>query len=136
MRVVGVTEFGGPEALSVCEVPDPHAGPGEVRIRVRAATVNPTDTFHVTGARAEVLRVDPPPYVPGMDAAGTVDEVGEGVDGLRVGDDVMAIVVPHGTHGAYSELLVVPAGSHVAPIEQPELVGARIKAFVERVSAS
>lgn len=116
MRVVGVDEFGGPEMLRVFDLPDPHAGPGEVRIRVHAAAVSPTDTYTRNGARAEMLRRDPPPYVPGMDAAGVLDEIGEGVDvdsigGLSVGDHVMAIVVPKGSHGAYSERIVVPAGS-------------------------
>src|SRR5437867_4264176 len=114
MRVVGVSEFGGPEALRVFEVPDPQTGPGEVRIRVRAATVNPTDTFTRNGARAEALRKGPPPYVPGMDVAGVVDEIGAGVSaGFGVGEHVMAIVVPHGSHGGYSEKVVLPAESVV-----------------------
>jgi NADPH:quinone reductase-like Zn-dependent oxidoreductase len=112
MRVVGVTEFGGPEALQLVEVPERHAGPGEVRIRVHAAAVSPTDTFTRNGARARQLERDPPPYVPGMDAAGVIDEIGEGaVTDLAVGDHVMAIVVPSGAHGAYSQQLVVPAES-------------------------
>ena len=114
MRVIGVTEYGGPEALRVFDVPEPHAGPGEVRIRVRAAAVNPTDTLARNGSRAETQREFAPPYVPGMDAAGTVDEIGAGVlTGLALGDEVMAIVVPQGSHGAYSELVVVPAESVV-----------------------
>src|ERR1039458_933069 len=88
MRVVGVTEFGGPEALRVFEVPESHAGPGEVRIAVRAAAVNPTDTFIRSGARAEMLVKFPPPYVPGMDVAGIVDEVDDGVSTVKVGDAV------------------------------------------------
>jgi len=112
MRAVGVTEFGGPEVLRVVELPDPQAGPGEVRIRVHAAAVNPTDTGLRSGSRASQLRDIPPPYVPGMDAAGVLDQIGPDVDtDLRVGDHVMAIVVPHGSHGAYAELLVVPAES-------------------------
>ncbi|WP_182546532.1 NADP-dependent oxidoreductase [Halosaccharopolyspora lacisalsi] len=111
MRVVGVTEFGGPEALDVVEAPEQHAGPGEVRISVRAATVNPTDTFTRNGARAEQLSQEPPPYVPGMDAAGVIDEIGEGVTGFATGDHVMAIVIPHGSHGAYADGLVVQAES-------------------------
>ena len=112
MRVVGVIEFGGPEALQVIEVPERHAGPGEVRIRVHAAAVSPTDTFNRNGARARQLQRDPPPYVPGMDAAGVLDEIGEGVvTDLALGDHVMAIVVPSGSHGAYSQQLVVPAES-------------------------
>src|SRR3954447_10329482 len=112
MRVVGAMEYGEPEVLQVAEVPEPHAGPGQVRIRVTAAAVNPTDTYVGNGARAEMQKADPPPYVPGMDAAGVLDEIGPGVEtDLAVGDHVMAIVLPKGSHGAYSELLVVPAES-------------------------
>jgi NADPH:quinone reductase len=93
-------------------VPEVHAGPGQLRIRVHAATVNPTDTYTRNGARAALLAKDPPPYVPGMDAAGVLDEIGEGVEtDLRIGDAVMAIVIPTGAHGAYRQSLVVPAGS-------------------------
>lgn len=109
-----MNEYGGPDALEVVELPEPHAGPGEIRLRVRAAAVNPTDTFVRNGARAERQRKDPPPYVPGMDAAGEVDEIGEGTDTeLHVGDAAMAVVVPGGSHGAYAEHVVVPAGSAV-----------------------
>jgi NADPH:quinone reductase len=112
MRAVGVTEFGGPEALHVVELPEPVAGPGEVRIRVRAAAVNPTDTGLRSGARAAQLKDIPPPYVPGMDVAGVIDQIGDGVGGeLRAGDRVMAIVVPLGSHGGYSEWVAVPAES-------------------------
>lgn len=111
MRVVGVDEYGGPEALKVFEVPEPHVGPGQVRIRVAAATVNPTDTYTRNGSRAEMLKQFPRPHVPGMDAAGVVDEIGEGTTtGYELGDAVMAIVLP-GPHGAYSEFIVVPADS-------------------------
>jgi len=113
MKAVGVVEFGGPDDLEVVELAEPHAGPGLVRIRVHAAAVSPTDTLLRSGARAEALRAaGPPPYVPGMDAAGVLDEIGDGVDtDLRVGDHVMAIVLPSGSHGAYSEQIVVPAES-------------------------
>ena len=112
MRVVGVDEFGGPEALKVFEVAEPHAGPGEVRVRVYAATVNPTDTYTRNGARAEQLAEFSPPYVAGMDVAGVLDEIGPGAaTSLAVGDRVMAIVVPRGGHGGYSEYVVLPAES-------------------------
>ena len=112
MKVIGVEEYGGPEALRVFDVPEPHAGPGEVRIRVRAASVNPTDTLVRDGSRAESQKEFDPPYVPGMDAAGVIDEIGDGTDtDFSVGDDVMAIVVPRGSHGAYSEHVVVPIES-------------------------
>lgn len=113
MRAVGVTEFGGPEKLQVVDLPEPHAGPGEVRIRVHAATVNPTDTGLRAGLYGERIGDRPPPYVPGMDAAGVISEVGNGVE-WSVGDEVMAIVLPTGPHGgAYAEELVVPAESVV-----------------------
>src|SRR3954451_25403647 len=113
MRAVGVMAFGGPAALEVVEVPVVHAGPGEVRLRVTASTVNPTDTFIPTGDRAEILAKDgPPPYVPGMDVAGVVDEVGPDAEtDLRVGERVMAIVVPRGAVGGYREQLALPAAS-------------------------
>jgi NADPH:quinone reductase-like Zn-dependent oxidoreductase len=97
----------------VVELPDPVTGSGDIRIRVHAAAVSPTDTFARNGARAEAQRAaSPPPYVPGMDAAGVIEEIGEDVrTDLQPGDHVMAIVVPTGSHGAYSERIVVPAES-------------------------
>ena len=114
MRAVGLFTHGGPEVLQVVELPEVHAGPGQVRIRVYAATVNPTDVGTRNGSRAEQQKADPPPYVPGMEAAGIVDEVGSGVpDRLKLGDAVMAIVVPKGSHGAYREQIVLDARSVV-----------------------
>lgn len=114
MRAVGLFTHGGPEVLRVVDVPEVHAGPGQVRIRVHAATVNPTDVMARNGARADQQKEDPPPYVPGMEAAGIVDEVGDGVpDRLKVGDAVMAIVVPKGSHGAYREQIALDARSVV-----------------------
>jgi len=120
MRAVGLMTHGGPEVLQVVDVPETHAGPGQVRLRVQAVAVNPTDTMARNGSRAEQQKADPPPYVPGMDAAGIVDQVGDGVTtGVKVGDLVMAMVVPNASHGAYREQIVldqravvpVPAGT-------------------------
>jgi NADPH:quinone reductase len=118
MRAVGLFMHGGPEVLQVIDLPEVHAGPGQVRIRVHAAAVNPTDVLVRNGARAEQQKAYPPPYVPGMDAAGIVDQVGSGVsDRLKVGDAVMAIVAPRGSHGAYREQIVLDARSVVrAPV--------------------
>ncbi|MFJ7286682.1 NADP-dependent oxidoreductase [Curtobacterium sp. NPDC098951] len=110
MKVVGVEQFGGPQALAVHEVPEPHAGAGSVRIRVQAFAVNPTDTGVRAGERDSSEAS--PPYVPGMDAAGVIDEVGPDVSGWEVGDEVMAIALPLTAHGgAYVEELVAPVGS-------------------------
>jgi NADPH:quinone reductase-like Zn-dependent oxidoreductase len=86
VRAAVYTQTGDPtEVLSVSEVQEPHAGPGQVRIAVRAAGVNPIDWKIVTGltGRSPAGRT-----VPGIDAAGVVDEVGEGVTGVEVGDAV------------------------------------------------
>ena len=86
MRAVGLMRHGGPEVLEIVEVPEEHAGPGQVRIKVQAAAVNPTDTMARNGSRAEQQKVDPPPYVPGMDAAGIVpeDDIDEDEEGMDV----------------------------------------------------
>lgn len=113
-RAIGVTEFGGPEKLQVLEVPIEHAGPGQVRVRVYAAAVNPTDTYIPTGARSARDSEPEFPFVPGMDIAGILDEVGDGVQtDLQIGDAVMGVVVPDHAHGAYRESIVLPAGSVV-----------------------
>jgi NADPH:quinone reductase len=114
MQGVGVFEFGGPEVLQVVDLPETHAAAGEVRIRVHASTVNPTDTYLRKGARAEALRKDPPPYIPGMDVAGVIDEIGAGTTThLAVGDAVMAMVVPRASHGGYRHSIVLSADSVV-----------------------
>ena len=111
MRAVGITEPGGLEVLRVVDRPVRDAGAGEVRIAVGAAAVNPTDI----GLRQRGADGLPPPWVPGMDAAGTVESVGEGVDRLAQGEQVMAAVSPRRPEGgAQAELVVVPAASVVA----------------------
>jgi NADPH:quinone reductase-like Zn-dependent oxidoreductase len=112
MRAIGLFTHGGPDVLQIVDVPEGQAGPGEVRIRVHAATVNPTDVGTRNGSRIEQQKADEPPYVPGMEAAGIIDQIGSGVpDRLKIGDAVIAIVVPKGSHGAYREQIVLDARS-------------------------
>ncbi|MCW2622791.1 MAG: putative zinc-binding oxidoreductase [Frankiales bacterium] len=112
VRVIGTTTFGGPDALEPFDLPDREAGPGQVRIRVRAAAVSPTDTFTRNGSRARGAATSPTPMVAGMDVAGLVDVIGAGVEtDLRVGDEVVAALAPRGDHGGYSEQVVVPIES-------------------------
>ncbi len=109
MRAVGFTEFGDPSVLRIVQLPIPSAGPGQVRVRVAAATVNPTDLgFRLGGRRLPDGLA--PPYIPGMDLAGVVDEVGPSVSSWQPGDRVMAAVspwVPGG--GAQAEYVLVSA---------------------------
>ena len=111
-RAVVIPEPGGPEVLRVVEREVREPGEGEVRVAVRAAAVNPSDV----AMRVRGVEGVPPPWIPGWDAAGTVESVGPGVDGLVVGDEVMAVVLPRRPEGgAQVQLLVVPAVS-VVPI--------------------
>lgn len=110
MTAIGATTYGGPECLRELDLPPQPLGPSDVRIRVTAAAVSPTDTNVLMGVLDDKDSPSPPGVVPGMDAAGVVSEVGEAVaTGVAVGDRVMAVLVPSGPHGAYRDDLVVPA---------------------------
>ena len=87
MFAVQFSEYGGPEVISLGEAPEPHAGPGQIRIVVRAAGVNPIDWKLRSGMLARGKPLEGVGYL-GFDAAGVVDEVGEGVTDVAVGDDV------------------------------------------------
>jgi NADPH:quinone reductase len=107
MRAVGFTEFGDPSVLGIVTVPKPSPGPGQVLVKVAAATVNPTDLGFRHGGRALPAGVEPP-YIPGMDLAGVIEETGPEVTSWHAGDRVMAAVapaVPGG--GAQAEFRVV-----------------------------
>jgi NADPH:quinone reductase-like Zn-dependent oxidoreductase len=93
MRAVGFTEFGDPSVLGIVTVPRPSPGPGEVLVKVAAATVNPTDLGFRQGGRPVPDGVEPP-YIPGMDLAGVIEETGPDVPGWHAGDRVMAAVAP------------------------------------------
>lgn len=105
MRAVRIEEFGGPEVLVPVEVPDPVAGPGEVLLRIAAAGVNRADALIRSGLYHRAGR---PPLIPGVEAAGVVAAVGEGVTGLEVGQRVMALDGINAP-GFYAELAAVRA---------------------------
>jgi NADPH2:quinone reductase len=106
MKAVLCRDWGEPESLAIGDVPSPPVGPREVRIRARACGVNFADTLQIAGK----YQVRPPfPFTPGLEVAGEVAAIGGKVDGLRVGDRVMAP-----THGnGYAEEVVVPADAAV-----------------------
>ena len=103
MRAVIAPDPGGPEALIVTELPDPEAGPGEVVIDIVASAVNRADTQQRQGFY-------PPPKgasdVLGLECSGRISEVGAGVSGWSVGDEVCALLAA----GGYAEKVAVPAG--------------------------
>lgn len=98
MKAIRVHEFGPADVLRLEEVPDPHTGPGQVLVRVKAVGVNPVDTYIRTGTYASK---PPLPYTPGTDAAGVVEATGDGVTRVKPGDRVYTA----GTlTGSYAEL--------------------------------
>jgi NADPH:quinone reductase len=112
MKAMIVTEFGGPEQLRQAEVPDPVPGPGQMRISVRAAGVNPVDAGNRADGSWAGLES---PCILGYDIAGVVESLGPGVTSPRPGQRVMAMThFPEGA-GGYAELAVADADL-VAPI--------------------
>ncbi|WP_445256940.1 NADP-dependent oxidoreductase [Nocardioides aurantiacus] len=88
MRVMEFDRYGGPEVLHEGTRPEPHPGPGQVRVRTTAVGVNPYDWKVRSGAMAAFAPVALP-HVPGSEAVGVVDELGEGVEGVAIGDRVL-----------------------------------------------
>ncbi|MEU3900146.1 NADP-dependent oxidoreductase [Streptomyces sp. NPDC045251] len=103
MKKVNFAEFGGPEVLALVDAEEPHAGPGQVRVAVRAAGVNPVDWRLREGQVLGAHPIELPAGV-GLDAAGVVDEVGDGVDGVEAGDAVFGEGVD-----TYAEFAVLSA---------------------------
>ena len=122
MPAIIVPAFGDPDVLTLADRPVREPGPGEVRVTVAAAAVNPTDLTTRSGAAAARYPDVELPIVPGMDGAGVVDAVGPGVDRLSVGDRVMVVVQPmRPDGGTYQSSLVLPAASAVAVPEGASL---------------
>ncbi|MCO5994343.1 quinone oxidoreductase family protein [Actinoallomurus rhizosphaericola] len=105
MQAIIVERLGGPEELRIGERPTPVPGPGEIRVDVAVAGVN----FMDTGTRRSGTAVGPAPFVPGVEGAGRVSALGEGVTGFRLGDRVAWVYA----YGSYAEQLVLPAASAV-----------------------
>lgn len=125
MKAVALHSYGGPQVLELLDLPEPEPAPGRVIVRVLAATVNPTDTLLRSGKQAAGMAGLEPPFVPGMELAGHVHQVGAGVEGWRIGQPVMAVVNPRRPEGgAQAELVSVPAESLVPAPDSLDLVDA------------
>ncbi|PKV90071.1 NADP-dependent oxidoreductase [Streptomyces sp. TLI_146] len=107
MKRVNFAEFGGPDVLHLVDTEEPHAGPGQIRVAVRAAGVNPVDWRIREGQFQKVRPIELPAGI-GQDAAGVVDEVGAGVDGVEVGDHVFG----RGS-STYAEVAVLSAWARI-----------------------
>ncbi|MDW6022217.1 NADP-dependent oxidoreductase [Mesorhizobium sp. BAC0120] len=111
MRAVVQTKLGGPEVLEVVERPSPKPGAGQVLVRVKAAGINPVDVAVRTGAYP---LLGEPPFTIGWDISGIVEEVGPGVEGVSVGEEVYGMPLFPKEAGAYAEQVVAPA-NELAP---------------------
>ena len=106
MRAIQVRQYGGPEELVAWELGTPEPGAGEALVRVSHAGVNFTDIYTRQGVyRHSTTYRNQPPFIPGMEAIGTVETLGQGVDNVRTGDRVAYCL----SLGAYAEYAVVPA---------------------------
>jgi len=111
MKAVRFHEVGGPEVLQYEEIDQPTPGAGEVRLRVAASAFSAADN----GMRAGFLPIPVVlPHIPGYDVSGTVDALGDGVDGFALGDAVIAFL-PMATDGGAAEYVIAPADALVAP---------------------
>jgi NADPH2:quinone reductase len=115
MRAFGLADEGSSAAF--LEVPAPEPGPGEVRVRALASSVNGYDVFVAAGMARGMMEHRYPTIV-GKDFAGTVDAVGEGVDGVGVDDEVVGITPPTAyvaSEGAYAQYISVPLSPFLQP---------------------
>jgi NADPH2:quinone reductase len=103
MKAILVRQFGGPEVLQTAEVDTPKPGPGQVLVRIKAAGVNPADTYMRTGTYAVKPAL---PYTPGFDGAGIVESVGPDVSAWKPGDRVY---LTGGVIGTYAEYVLAQA---------------------------
>jgi NADPH:quinone reductase-like Zn-dependent oxidoreductase len=110
MKAVQFTEYGEPDVLHVADVEEPHAGVGQIRVAVRGAGVNPVDWKKRSGAMREQMPVGFP-SIPGIEAAGVVDEVGDGVTDVATGDEVFGSSVGGASaeHALLDQYAVKPA---------------------------
>lgn len=108
MKAMTYSQYGGPEALTLSDLPEPKVGPGEVLVRVRSASVNPVDWKVMAGGLDPLMNVQLP-AIPGWDVAGVVEKVGLDTPEFEVGDEVIAYARKDWVNGGtFAELVTVP----------------------------
>jgi NADPH:quinone reductase len=112
MRAITVSHYGEPEVLTEVELPDPHPGPGQISIDVTHAPVGMIDVIFRRGDLAGDDRYPAPPFVPGIEVAGTVREVGDGVEQFSVGEPVVTLSLVE--LGGYAEITIADAARTVS----------------------
>lgn len=107
MKAVQATQFGDPTVLVVTQLPDPTPGPGEIAIDVTHAAVGLVDVFFRQGIFKDVPGMAQPPFIPGLEVAGRVRALGEGVTGFTVGEQVVSMSAGTGI-GGYASVYIAP----------------------------
>jgi NADPH:quinone reductase-like Zn-dependent oxidoreductase len=110
MNAIQMQQYGNEDELKLVDIPKPQAGLGQVVVRVVAASYNPIDRKRASGAMRQIFPLQFP-HTPGIDFSGVIDSLGEGVQGLRVGDAVIGYSI---AAGAYAEFVAVDANSVTA----------------------
>src|SRR3989304_6427780 len=129
MKAIRVHEFGPPDVLKVEDVPQPSPKAGQALVKIKAAGVNPVDTY----MRAGLFYKKDLPYTPGTDAAGVVEAVGEGVEDIRPGDRVYT---SGSLTGTYAELCLCKAAQlHRLPEKLSFSQGARVRGGLADVTS-
>ena len=113
MRAAVVTRFGGPEVFELAELPDPVPGPGQVAIDVTCAAVGLIDIYIRQGQYKDRPGLPQPPYVPGLEVAGTIRALGDGVAGFAIAEPVVTLSGT-GAEGGYASVMVAPAALTVS----------------------
>src|SRR5580692_3280356 len=108
VKAVQATRFGDPTVLKVVDLPDPTPGPGEIAIDVSHAAVGLIDVFLRQGLYKDRPGLPQPPFVPGLEVAGTVRELGPGATGFGVGEQVVTFSATGS--GGYASIVVAPEG--------------------------
>ncbi|GLK70154.1 zinc-binding dehydrogenase [Ancylobacter dichloromethanicus] len=121
MRAIQATQFGSPSVLTVVDLPDPTPGPGQIAIDVTHAAVGLIDLLFRQGQFKDVPGMAQPPLIPGLEVAGTVRALGDGVTGFAIGENVVSMSAGAGT-GGYASVYIAPVhgvvsieGSNVDP---------------------
>lgn len=123
MKALVVPGYGTPDSFAIEDLPIPEPGPGQLQVRVSAASLNPADLLMTGGAVCEMVPLDFP-FVPGTDLAGTVTRIGPGTHGFEVGEEVFGfgappsfaagVGIPAVTSGALAEYSTIQAGPYLA----------------------
>lgn len=135
MKALVAREYGSPDLFGVEELPIPEPGPGQLQVRVSAASLNPADLLMTEGTVRDLVPLDFP-YVPGTDFAGAVTKLGPGVDGFELGDEVFGfgappsfaagVGIPAVTSGVVAEYAILQAGSYIT--RRPKELSATVAA--------